>query len=209
MKACELARAVNEHIGGLLVLNVSRIAIIARKTRDPTLGMQPCSNTGGALGTHRGNAGRIDIGNLTGVNRHRKVARVKRRLRRHTFEVPDANARLAIAGILAISGIVFRLVPPIDTVLARQDIVQASVGHLADMRIIDDVDAGDDEREHHGHGAHGNEDKLATQAAAQCVSSICPPRTTRGGVKPLRHALAPRAHAHACSPSSTTSSEYP
>ena len=66
--------------------------------------------------------------------------------------MPDANARLAIAGILAISGIVFRLVPPIDTVLARQDIVQASVGHLADMRIIDDVDAGDDEREHHaGH----------------------------------------------------------
>jgi len=169
--------------------------------------MQLCGNTGGALGAHRGNAGRIDIGHLPTGDRHRKVARVEGRLRRHTFEVPDANARLAIAGILAISGIVFRLVPPIDTVLDRQDIVQASVGHLADMRIIDDVDAGDDEREYHGHGAHGNEDELATQAAAQCVNRICPPRTTRGGVKPLRHAFAPRAYAHARSPSSTTSSE--
>ena len=39
MKACKLARAVHEHIGGLIVLNVSRIAIIARKTRGPTLGI--------------------------------------------------------------------------------------------------------------------------------------------------------------------------
>jgi len=207
MKACKLARAVHEHIGDLVVLDVGRITIIAREARGPALGMQPCGNTGGALGTNRGNAGRIDIGNLSGVNRHRKVARVEGRLRRHAFEVSDANARLAIAGILAISGLGFRLVPPIDTVLARQNIVQASVGHLADMRIIDDVDAGDDEREHHGHGAHGNEDKLATQTAAQYVNRISPPLTTRGGVKPLRHALAPRARAHAYSPSSTTSSE--
>ena len=171
--------------------------------------MQLCGNTGSALGTHRGNAGRIDIDNLSGVNRHRKVARVEGRLRRHAFEVPDANARLAIAGILAISGIVFRLVPPIDTVLARQNIVQASIGHFTDMRVVDDVDAGNNEREHHSYGAHGNEDKLSTQAAAQCVNRICPPRTTRGGVKPLHHALAPRAYAHACSLSSTTSSEYP
>ena len=194
-------------------MNVSRIAIIARKTRDPTLGMQLCGNTGGALGTHRGNAGRVDIGNLSGGNRHRKVARVKGSFRRHAFKTPVANSRPVtssnLAGNRILAGIGFRLVPPIDTVLARQDIVQASVGHLADMRIIDDVDAGDDEREHHGHGAHGNQDELATQAAAQCVSRICPPRTTRGGVKPLRHAFTPRAHAHACSPSSTTSSEYP
>ena len=213
METCKLARTVHEHIGGLFALSCGRIAVVTRKPRGQALGIQPHGNTGGTLGAHRGNAGGIDIDHLPFDKRHRKVARVEGRLRRHAFKMSHASAHsIAIrnhagARIPAIAGIGPGLVFPIDAALACQDIVQTRISHFADMRIIDDVDAGDDEREHHGHGAHGNEDKLATQTAAQCVNRISPPLTTRGGVKPLRHALAPRARAHAYSPSSTTSSE--
>ena len=215
IETCKLARTVHEHIGGLFALSCGRIAVVTRKPRGQALGIQPHGNTGGTLGAHRGNAGGIDIDHPPFDKRHRKVARVEGGLRRHAFKMSHASARsIAVrkhagARVPAIAGIGPGLVFPIEAAPACQDIVQASIGHLADMRVVDDIDAGNDEREHHGHSAHGNEDELATQAAAQCVSSICPPRTTRGGTRRLRHALTPRAHAHACSLSSTTSSEYP
>ena len=194
-------------------MNCSRIAVVTRKPRGQAPGIQPHGNTGGTLGAHCGNAGGIDIDHLIFDKRHRKVARVEGRLRRHAFKMSHASARaIAIrnhAGVRVpgIAGIGLGLVFPIDAVLARQDIVQARIGHFADMRVINDIDAGNDEREHHGHSAHGDEDELAAQAAAQCVNSICPSCTARGGTKPLRHVLAPRAYAHSYSPSSTTSSE--
>ena len=211
MKARKLARTVHEHIGCLVALNRSRITVVTRKARSPALGIQPHGNTGGTLGAHRGNAGGIDIDHLPFDKRHRKVARVEGRFRRHTFKMPGVHGHpvtcSGLTGAHILAGVGLRLICPIDAALACQDIVQACIGHFADVRVIHDIDAGNDEREHHGHGAHGNEDKLATQAAAQCASRICPPCTTKGGTKPLRQVLPPRAHAHACSPSSITSSE--
>ena len=213
MKACKLARAVHEHIGGLVALNRNRIAVVTRKARGQTLGIQSCSDAGGTLGAHRGNASRVDIGHLPAGNRHRKVARVEGRLRRHAFKMPIANGCPVtgsnLAGNRILTGIGLRLIRPINAVLACQDIVQASIGHFTDMRVVDDVDAGDNERKHDGHGTHGNQDELATQAAAQCASSIGTPRITRvhAPAELRRHALPPRARAHAYSPSSTTSSE--
>ena len=122
---------------------------------------------------------------------------------------PVTGSNLAGNRILTRTGL--RLVLPINAILACQDIVQSCIGHLANMRIIDNVDASDDEREHHGHSAHGNEDELTTQATAHCTGSIGAPRITRAHTHAelRRHALAPRAYAHSYSPSSTTSSEYP
>ena len=211
METCKLARTVHEHIGGLFALSCGRIAVVTRKPRVQALGNQSHGNTGSTLGTHRGNAGGIDIDHLPFDKRHRKIACVKGRLRRHTFKMPGVHGHpvtcSGLTGAHILAGVGLRLICPIDAALACQDIVQACIGHYADVRVIHDIDAGNDEREHHGHGAHGNEDKLATQATAQCASRICPPCTTKGGTKPLRQVLPPRAHAHACSPSSITSSE--
>ena len=120
---------------------------------------------------------------------------------------PVTGSGLTGAHILA--GIGLGLIRPIDAVLARQDIVQTSVGHLADMRVVDDIDAGDDKRKHGGHGTHGNQDELTTQATSHCTGSIGAPRITRvrAHAELCRRALPPRTRAHAYSPSSTTSSE--
>ena len=39
METCKLARTVHEHIGCLVALNRSRITVVARKARSPTLGI--------------------------------------------------------------------------------------------------------------------------------------------------------------------------
>ena len=129
--------------------------------------------------------------------------------------MPIANGRPVtgsnLAGNRILTGTGLRLVLPINAILACQDIVQASIGHFTDMRVVDDVDAGNNERKHDGHGTHGNQDKLATQATSHCTGSIGAPRITRvrAHAELCRHALPPCACAHACSSPSTTSSEYP
>ena len=207
MEARKFARAVNEHIGRLVTLNGSSIAVVPGKSRGPALGIELGSHTRGTLGAHRSNTRRVDIRHNAIGKRHGKVARVERRLCRHTLEMLAGIARLAHTRTFHVTGIGLRLIRPINTVLARQDIVQTSVGHLADMRVVDDVDARDNEREHRRDGTHGNQDKLAAQATAQRIGRVRLPRPARSGVGSRGHALPPRSHAHSCPLSSTTSSE--
>ena len=229
MEACKLARAIDEYVGGLVALDRGGVPVVARKTRGPAFGIQLRGNTRSTLGAHRGNAGRVDIGNLPTGNRHRKVARIEGRLRRHAFEMPNGNMLQVNAGavvtifaaasgratvtscILTVARIGLGLIRPIDAALARQDVVQARVGRFANMRVVDDVDASDDERKHRRDGTHGHQNKLAAQATTHCASGIGAPRITRvrTHAELCCHALPPRARAraHAYSPSSTTSSE--